>query len=52
MDDEMSVGEDLRQWIRELRVGDRVSIVPMARYGGWQCRVMKASIDVEVEVWY
>ncbi|CZT21636.1 uncharacterized protein RCC_07501 [Ramularia collo-cygni] len=49
---EEGVSEELRQWIEKLGEGDRVAIVPMAKYGGWQCRVSKARIDVEVEVWY
>lgn len=46
------VTEELKQWIAELRAEDRVAIVPMSQYGGWQCRVSKASIDIEVELWY
>lgn len=53
-DEEVSqdVSVDLGAWIRGLRDGDMVSIVPMARYAGWQCRVLKASIDIEIEVWW
>lgn len=47
-----SVDQELRDWITGLRRGERVVLIPMARYSGWQCRVLKAWIEVEVEVWY
>lgn len=54
MEEEMSqdVGTDLRAWFGGLRDEDMVSIVPMARYAGWQCRVLRASIDIEIELWW
>lgn len=54
VDEEQSKGvsEESREWIEGIRGGERVCVIPMARYGGWQCRVLKASVQVEVEVWY
>ncbi|CAG8137416.1 unnamed protein product [Penicillium salamii] len=33
-------------WVRNLQVGDRISIIPMARYPGWMNFVKQASIEV------
>ncbi|CAG8135882.1 unnamed protein product [Penicillium salamii] len=33
-------------WVRNLQVGDRISIIPMARYPGWMNLVKQASIEV------
>ncbi|KAK4631646.1 hypothetical protein CLAFUW4_02531 [Fulvia fulva] len=43
---------EVKAWVEDLKNGDAVSIVPMARFKGWSCNVLKASIDVEVEVWW
>ncbi|EME47268.1 hypothetical protein DOTSEDRAFT_113509, partial [Dothistroma septosporum NZE10] len=43
--------QEVRVWVERLQNGDSVGIVPMARFSGWSCNVLKASIDVEVEVW-
>lgn len=44
--------EELAAWVRDLRDGDRVSILPMSRFPAWACNVKKARIDVMVEVWH
>lgn len=45
------VGGEMKTWMESLENGHRVSIVPMARYSGWQCCLTEGSVDVEVEVW-
>ncbi|KAJ5473783.1 hypothetical protein N7475_003349 [Penicillium sp. IBT 31633x] len=34
------------QWLNKLQAGDRISIIPMARYPGWRNTVVKASIEI------
>lgn len=38
--------EDNLPWMRNLRAGDRISIIPRALYPGWQNFVEKASIEI------
>jgi hypothetical protein len=52
LDGETDAEAELRQMISELRDGDALSIVPMAKFAGWQCHVRSAEIDVEVEIWH
>ncbi|USW54193.1 hypothetical protein Slin15195_G075120 [Septoria linicola] len=48
---DLESNEDLGTWASSLKNGDRVSILPMARFPGWACTASAGSIDVEVEVW-
>ena len=50
-DDPVKTGEALQEWVEGLDNGERVCVVPMARFGGWECNVRRARIEVEVEVW-
>jgi hypothetical protein len=50
-DQENQIETSVRSLISRLEDGDALSIVPMARFAGWQCHVQKAEIDVEVEIW-
>ncbi|EME41950.1 hypothetical protein DOTSEDRAFT_135263 [Dothistroma septosporum NZE10] len=50
-DDHEKTGEALQEWVQGLENGDKIAIVPMARFGGWECNVRRARIEVEVEVW-
>ncbi|EME88162.1 uncharacterized protein MYCFIDRAFT_75996 [Pseudocercospora fijiensis CIRAD86] len=52
MDEELSeTDHDLSAWLSTLRNGDRLSLIPMARFSSWSCNVSKGKIDIEIEVW-
>lgn len=51
VDEPEKTGEALQEWVKALEDGERVGIVPMARFGGWECNVRRARIEVEIEVW-
>lgn len=52
VDEELSdANADMGTWFSTLQSGDRLSVIPMARFSGWSCNVSKAHIDVEIEVW-
>ncbi|KXT07361.1 hypothetical protein AC578_538 [Pseudocercospora eumusae] len=52
MDGDLSeTDHELSAFLSTLRNGDRLSLIPMARFHSWSCNVSRGKIDVEIEVW-
>ncbi|KXT14361.1 hypothetical protein AC579_2762 [Pseudocercospora musae] len=52
MDGDLSeTDHELSAFLSTLRSGDRLSLIPMARFHSWSCNVSRGKIDVEIEVW-
>jgi hypothetical protein len=45
-DDEAEDKSRFAEWSQSLRQGDRICILPKAKYGGWLCITHHAKIDV------